>query len=155
MDENSIFTSSVEELRDKALVAFNIIIASETNMPIPPVTDVHKTYLTVAETEAILKDHLDAIGGGYAFGCETRGEMLEKMETVMHALVMRIRSNILHEGVRLGYLEQSFNVETNTFDFELTKKGEGFNNEQFKKFFGVAADGDTADDNGDNSPENN
>lgn len=155
MDENALFTSTLDELRDKALRAFNIILACETNMPVPPVTDVHKKYLTTAETEAIVKDHLSAIGGGYAFGCETRGEMLEKMETVFQALVMRIRSNILAEGVRLGCLEQTFNSETGNFDFELTEKGAGFSNEQIREFFGLGADGNAPDNNGDSSPENN
>ena len=155
MDENALFTSTLAELRDKALLAFNLILACETNMPVPPVTDVHKKYLTTAETEAIVKDHLNEVGVGYAFGCETRGEMLEKMETVFQALVLRIRSNILAEGVQRGYLEQTFNSETGDFDFEITKKGEGFSNEQFREFFGLGADGNAADNNGDSSPENN
>ena len=61
---------------------------------------------------------------------------MAQVHTMMGALVMRIRSNILHEGVKQGYLDAVFDSEKNDFDFEITEKGKKFNGEQFQEFWG-------------------
>lgn len=154
MDQHTeIFGGSITDLRDQALQAFNFIVAKETNLPVPPVTEFHKKYLEVSEVEAIIRDHLEDVGFGYTFRCDTREELAEKMETVFSELLMRIRSNIMHDGVKQGYLEPMFDADTNEFDFEVTEKGKSFNNEQFAQFFGIDP-GDLSDTD-DDSPENN
>lgn len=135
-DSEVMFGGTLEQLRDQALMMFNFCIASQTDLPIPPVTDTHRKYLSVNEVEAIVAEKADDVGCGYAFGATSRGELLEQVHAIMHSLLMRIRSNILHEGVKQGYLDSVFDPEKNDFDFEVTEKGEEFNEEQFREFWG-------------------
>lgn len=160
MDEENdnvemMFGGSIDQFRDQALMMFNFCLASNANMPIPPVTDTHRKYLTVQEVEAIVAEKAEDFGGGYALGATSRAELLEKMHELMGALVMRIRSNILHEGVKQGYLDAVFDPETNDFDFEITEKGKAFNGDQFREFWGGFEPGAGTGNNSDSKAENN
>ena len=131
-----MFGGTLGQLRDQALMTFNFCLAAHANLPIPPVTDAHRKYLSVNEVETIVAENAEDIGEGYAFGAHSRGELMAQVHTMMGALVMRIRSNILHEGVKQGYLDAVFDSEKNDFDFEITEKGKKFNGEQFQEFWG-------------------
>lgn len=150
-----MFGGTLEQLRDQALMTFNFCLAAHTNLPIPPVTDTHRKYLSVNEVEAVVAENAEDIGEGYAFGAHSRGELLERVHTMMGALVMRIRSNILHEGVKQGYLDAVFDSEKNDFDFEITEKGKEFNGEQFREFWGGFDIGKGCPDDPNSQAENN
>lgn len=149
-----MFGGSLDHLRDQALMSFNFCLAAHANMPIPRLTDTHRKYLSVDEVETIVAEHADDVGFGYAFGAHSRDELMEQVQALMHALVMRIRSNILHEGVKRGYLDAVFDTEKNDFDFEVTEKGKEFNDEQFREFWGGFDPGAGKADDSNNPPEN-
>lgn len=154
MDEENdnvevMFGGSLEQFRDQALLAFNFCLAMNAKMPVPPVTDTHRKYLTVEEVEAIVAEKAEDCGEGYALGAGTRKELFEKVNELTGALIMRIRSNILHEGVKRGYLDAIFDSEKNDFDFEVTEKGKKFNAEQFREFWGGFSFEERSDDDTD------
>lgn len=156
MDDESnvevMFGGTIDQLRDKALMMFNFCISMEANLPMPRVTDTHRKYLSVQEVENIVAEKTDDVGGGYSFAASTRGEVDEFVRDLMHSLVMRIRSNILHEGVNQGYLDAVFDTEKNDFDFEVTDKGKEFNEQQFREFWG-GFDFDSSDDDSNGETE--
>ena len=141
-----MFGGSITQLRDQALLAFNVCMGMQANLPVPPVTNTHRKYLSVAEVEAIVAEMANDIGHGYAFGASSREELMAQVHELMNALVMRIRSNILHEGVKQGYLDAIFDSEKNDFDFEVTEKGKEFNEQQFEEFWGGFNCADGCDD---------
>ena len=153
---DAIFGGSLVDLRDQALMTFNICMAAHGGVSVPQVTDTHRKYLTVEEVEAVLSEKADDIGCGFVFGADSPEGLAEQLQELMFSLVMRIRSNILHEGVKLGYLEVSFDDEKNDFVFDLTEKGRSFNAQQFQELWGGADfSGEGGDDDTDSSPENN
>jgi hypothetical protein len=136
----NIFADSIEDVRDQALECFNYCLCSEMQLPRPKLTEKHRSYLSVDETEAIIKDHAVNLGHGYCIGGGSKEELQEKMETLFNAFTARIKSNIMHEGVKLGYLEPIFDPDKNEFDFEVTEKGEAYNEQQFQEYFGISPD---------------
>jgi hypothetical protein len=147
MDElQNIFSNSIEVVRDQALDCFNYCVAAQVGLARPEVTEKHRTYLSVDETEAIIKDHATVLEHGYCIGGGSTEELHEKMEKLFAAFMERIRSNIMHEGVRLGYLDAIFDSEKNAFDFIVTEKGAQYSEQQFNEYFGITDSGDQSAD---------
>jgi hypothetical protein len=145
-DPKNVFANSIEELRDQALDCFNYCVSAQVGIPRPPVTDKHRTYLSVDETEAIVRDYSVPLEHGYCMGGSSTEELKEKLEQMFTACMERIRSNIMHEGVRLGYLDAIFDSEKNAFDFIVTEKGAQYSEQQFNEYFGITDSGDQSAD---------
>ena len=128
---------TVEMLRDHALTLFAKVVARINNMPENsslPIDDTQRHFLSVAETEAIIKEH--SIPGGptgvYAIGGETKEEYETQMRKMLTALMVRIEANVAQYGVQKGYLDCAFDNDANDFVFSVSEKGKAVVDAQFK-----------------------
>lgn len=118
---------TIELLRDEALGLFDQFIAHRSGLP--PADAVHATpadkkkFLTLEETENIVREHAVIGPGVYAVGGDTREEAVKQIRVVMAALMQRIMSNLLNVGAGMGLLEVMFDGETNDFRFDVSEKG--------------------------------
>ncbi len=128
---------TIEMLRDHALTLFAKVVSRINNMPASaalPIDETQRHFLSVAETEAIIKEHSIAGGpeGVYAIGGETREEYEAQMRKLFQALMVRIEANVAQYGVKKGYLDCAFDSNANDFVFSVSEKGKAVVDERFK-----------------------
>jgi len=123
-EDSKIMGGTITMLRDYALTLFAKTVA-EMNYCIPKeISEEQHVFLSLDETEAIVKEHSALNGNGfYAIGGETEEEFNNQMRKMFKALMTRIESNVVQLGVKLGYLECAFDGEANDFTFSVTEKG--------------------------------
>jgi hypothetical protein len=133
-----VMGGTIEMMRDHALMLFAKVVARINNMPDDfslPIDDAQRHFLSVAETEAIIKEH--SIPGGpegmYAIGGETREEYEAQMRKVFQALMVRIEANVAQYGVKKGYLDCAFDNDANNFVFSVSEKGHAVINKQINR----------------------
>jgi len=128
--DGCLIGGTVEMLRDHALMLFAKAVARMNNMSEEntlPIDDMQRNFLSADETESIIKEHSHSIPGSpkgvYAVGGETREEFETQMKKLMVALMTRIEANVAQYGVKMGYLDCSFDNDANDFVFSVSKKG--------------------------------
>lgn len=117
---------TITDIRDLALVIFGRFLCRLDKQP-PGYYDAKTctSFLSVQETENILRDNSQMRHDGlYAVGGETPQEANENFRKLIHALLTRIMSNVLREGVSRELLNCEFDPEKNDFQFGITEKGE-------------------------------
>lgn len=135
--EHMGFTSIVN-LQQKALYLFGRFLARISGKNLPEEVPVETAkYLPLNEVENILREHGQDIGGGFVVGGDTPEEMQQSIHTLIAALVDRIMSNVLSEGVKNGFLDFEFNTDKNDFVFAVTERG--------KQLYADREDYDTGD----------
>lgn len=132
-----IMGGTIEALREQALILFAKVISRMNNVPEddePTIDDAQRRFLSVDETEAIIKEHSVAGGpqGVYAIGGSTREEFEAQMRKVFQALMVRIQANVTQHGVSKGYLDCAFDDTANDFTFSVSEKGRAVVHERFK-----------------------
>lgn len=121
---------TIEALRDYALRMFDGYMAHTSGLASPDAAtatqEEKQAFLTLEETENILREHAMTGPGVYAVGGETIEEAANKLKTVMVALMQRILSNVLSAGANMGLFDVVFDDETNNFAFGVSEKGHRF-----------------------------
>jgi hypothetical protein len=116
--------STIPAVRDAALILYGRFISRLNDKPID---DEHakksEQYLSLQETEAIVREHSYVVDDSYAIGGDTQEEAKEKINELLAALLDRVMSNVLQEGVRQEWLDCQYDVEKNDFAFSVTEKG--------------------------------
>lgn len=116
--------SSLEAVQRAALVMYGRFVAHINNVTADDDDAATKTqYLTLAETEQIVREHAHIFEDEYAIGGDTAEEANDKVRELMYALMDRIMSNVLHTGVNKGLLECSFDSGADDFVFSPTDGG--------------------------------
>lgn len=131
--------TTISCLRDKALQLFNLYISSQLREKNPPevtpeALERMRTYLSVSETEAIIKDFsanaeqlpCELPEGAYAIGGRSQQEAEERFNELLQALMRRIMSNLTHSAVNQGLLDCGFDEEQDAFGFSVTPAGAKF-----------------------------
>lgn len=116
--------STVDAVRDAALIIYGRFVARLNNMTADD--DSAKTkhqYLSLQETENIVREHGYVFEGTYAIGGDSQEEAKKQIQELLAALTDRIMSNVLQEGVRQNLLECDYDVEKDDFTFSVTEKG--------------------------------
>lgn len=118
---------TIERLRDEALNLFDQFIAHQSALPSPKVAgatpEEKQQFLTLEETENIVREYAVAGAGMYAVGGDTQEEAFKQIRIVVAALVQRIMSNVLRIGADFGLLDVMFDGEANDFRFDVSNKG--------------------------------
>lgn len=135
--DRCIMGGTIETLREQALILFAKVISRMNNVPEdeePMIDDSQRRFLSVDETEAIIREHSVAGGpqGVYAIGGSTREEFEAQMRKVFQALMVRIQENVTQHGVSKGYLDCAFDDTANEFVFSVSEKGRAVVHERFK-----------------------
>jgi hypothetical protein len=121
---NNMGFTSIETLQQKALYLFGRVLARVSGKQIPEeIPENAEKYLSVPEVESILKDHGENVGTGFVIGGDTEEEMHQQLRKLLSALVDRVLSNVLSEGVKSGFLDFEFSTEKNDFVFGVTDLG--------------------------------
>lgn len=119
---------TIEALRDCALRMFDGYLAHCSGTPGPDAANAtleeKQEFLTLAETENILRDYAKIGPGVYAVGGSTMEEATEKVKDVMAALMQRILSNVLSAGANVGLFDVVFDDTANNFAFGVSEKGQ-------------------------------
>lgn len=127
--------SSVAEIQKYALVMYGRWIAHLNNAQ----SDDEKAatrqkYLSMQETEQIVREYSNQYDEHtFSIGGETEEEVGKNMRQVLAALMDRIMSNVLQEGVNTGLLECAFDDKVNDFTFDVTEEGRARAREYFQK----------------------
>lgn len=145
LDENDFEADSpklvtLEQLRDIAIKVFDDFMHEQngTNPAASEASFEEKCeFLSIAETEAIVKDFSSAdVGDMFAVGAPTRAEAVAKMRELVGALVNRVMSNVIALGVKQELIDVAFDDEHNNFAFAVSPKGHALvaaNKEFFEK----------------------
>lgn len=129
-DEHIEYTSvqcgTLDALRDHALYLFGKHVAKLTKLPIPLMIEEQRQFLSIDETEEIVREHSVPNGppGMYAVGGNSKEEYETQIRKLFMALLTRIEANVARVGVKLGYLDCAFDNEKNDFVFTVSKLGE-------------------------------
>jgi hypothetical protein len=119
---------TIERLRDEALILFDLFIARQSAMPSPDVSrataEEKREFLTLEETENIVREYAVIGPGMYAVGGDTQEEAFKQIRVVMGALMQRIMSNVLRIGADYGLVDVMFDSKTNDFRFDVSDKGQ-------------------------------
>lgn len=131
MPENFMGGMSVESLRDHALDLFGRYLSDKLRVrpPVrtPEIAEQEGRFLSVEETEAILRDHSVDVGappGAYAIGGHGIRGFKKSFIKLMNALMERIMSNLTNEAVNRGLVDCAFDAEADAFAFSITPAGE-------------------------------
>ena len=133
---------SISMLRDKALIIFDSFVermaAAKKDAPILPTPNIlalnmpeeeleaRRRFLSVEETETILAEHNQKAGlpeGIYAIGGKTPEEAAHNFIAMLHALGVRIMSNITNYATNNGLLDCCFDDDDEAFSFRVTDLG--------------------------------
>jgi hypothetical protein len=133
-EPNIVGQSSLERLQRHALVLYGRWVAGANHAPQNDDYAATRTkYLSLAETEQIVReyavysdDNLFAVGG------ESETEVQQKLKDLMGALMDRVMSNILREGVSSGLLECFYDEKANDFTFDVTETGKEIAKKHFE-----------------------
>lgn len=134
MSDNSFFNfdrtdgqyefSSLEAVRRAALITYGRFVAHLNNLtPDDKDAETKTQYLTLQETEHIVKEHAHIFENEYAIGGDTPEEAENNIRELMAALLDRVMSNVLQAGVKNGLLDCSFDADTADFVFSPTDAG--------------------------------
>lgn len=116
--------STIPAVRDAALILYGRFVSRLNNLPVDDDSaKQRKDYLTLAETENIIREHGYVVDGTYAIGGDTPEEAKQKINELLAALMDRVMSNVLREGVRLDLLDCTYDTDTDDFSFSVTDKG--------------------------------
>ena len=118
---------TIERLRDEALSMFDRYIEHQSAALNPDISrspaEEKQQFLTLEETENIVREYAVAGPGVYAIGGDTSEEAFKQIRVVMAALLQRIMSNVLRVGAGFGLLDVMFDGEANDFRFDVSSKG--------------------------------
>lgn len=116
--------STINAVRDAALIMYGRFISRMSNMPLDDDAAKQKhEYLTLEETENIIKEYGYVVDGAYAIGGDTKDEAKKKINELLAALMDRVMSNVLRAGVRGELLDCTYDADTDDFTFSVTDKG--------------------------------
>lgn len=116
--------STIPAVRDAALIMYGRFIAHiNSTSPDDEEAKQKHEYLSLDETENIIREYGFVADGAYAIGGDTKEEAKQKINELLAALMDRVMSNVLREGVRMDLLDCNYDVETNDFSFSVTDKG--------------------------------
>lgn len=122
---------TIEKLRDDALEMFDHYLAHRLSVKVPKATpeiiEIRRKFLSVAEAENIVKEFNcdeDLPEGMCMIGARSVDELRYKMNMLLNALMCRIMSNVVNEGVNLGLIDCAFDDEVDAFAFTPSDKGE-------------------------------
>lgn len=116
--------STIPAVREAALIMYGRFISHINSIPVNDDEAKQKhTYLSVEETENIIREYGYVVDGAYAIGGDTKDEAKKKINELLAALMDRIMSNVLREGVRLELLDCNYDTDTDDFSFSVTEKG--------------------------------
>jgi len=116
--------STIPAVRDAALIMYGRFISRLNETPAND--DEAKTkhqYLSLQEAENIVREHSFVSDDGYAVGGDTKEEAKKKINELLAALMDRIMSNVLQEGVKQNLLDCQYDVDNNDFTFSVTDEG--------------------------------
>lgn len=115
---------SLDELQQQALYLFGVYVSRLGGYTCQrPVPETVKKFLPLDEVERILVEHSEQTEHGFILGGSSMEEMRKKMQALMLALLERILSNVLAEGVDQGFLDCYFDGDKNNFNFSVTDLG--------------------------------
>jgi hypothetical protein len=125
---------TIKRLRDAALILFDKFVEHQNELSSPVISKVlfqslvspeeKHQFLSLEETERIVREHSFISPGVYAIGGDTSEKAVKQVKNVMAALMQRIMSNLLRMGADLGLLDVMFDGETNDFRFDVSNKGQ-------------------------------
>ena len=122
--------TTIEGVQKKALILFGQFVERLSGVSMPPEIPAHaEKYLPISELEAIIKDYAIEMPGGWAIGAETEEEATKKLRGMLDAVLQRILSNVMADGVHRGWLDCDFNADTGRFEFSLTNEGHKIRNQ--------------------------
>lgn len=126
--------STIPAVRDAALIMYGRFISRLNDLPIDD-ENAKKCgkYLSLKETEAIVREHSCVVDETYAIGGDTEEEAKQKINELLAALMDRVMSNVLQEGVRQDWLDCEYDEEKNDFKFSVTDKGKQIGAEHKRK----------------------
>jgi hypothetical protein len=118
---------TIETLRNEALRLFGVMLAQQTGVKqtvdIAPSEEKHQ-FLSIQETENIVRTFCANDNGEMmAVGGNSKAEAMQQIRSMMEALIQRIMSNLVSEGVRRELIDVSFNSDMNDFAFEVSERG--------------------------------
>lgn len=90
-------------------------------------------YLSLQETEAIVREHSCVVDEAYAIGGDTEEEAKQKINELLAALMDRVMSNVLQESVRQDWLDCRYDDDKDDFTFSVTDKGRQIGAEHKRK----------------------
>lgn len=116
--------STIDAVRDAALIMYGRFISKINNMPVDDESaKTRHQYLTLEETENIIREYGYVVDGAYAIGGDTKDEAKKKINELLASLMDRVMSNVLREGVRSELLDCTYDTDTDDFSFSVTDKG--------------------------------
>jgi len=116
--------STIDAVRDAALIMYGRFISRMSDAPLDDDAAKQKhEYLTLKETENIIKEYGCVVAGSYAIGGDTKDEAKKKINELLAALLDRVMSNVLRVGVREELLDCTYDTDTDDFTFSVTDKG--------------------------------
>jgi len=118
----------MEMLRDQAIALFGRFIAEQSGVNAETcamLTEEKCKFLTLPETEAIVRS-FSAMDNGemMAVGGNSKAEAMQQIRKLMAALLERVLSNVIQEGVRRDLIDVAFDGEQNAFAFQVNANGE-------------------------------
>jgi len=121
---------SIEQLRDHALILFTEYLARQSGIKqtVDTATLEEKAqFLSLRETEQITRDFCAADNGEFmAVGGDSPQAAVMQITRLMRALMRRIGSNIVAEGVNRGYLDVWFDGPEGAFAFDVSEAGKAY-----------------------------
>jgi hypothetical protein len=116
--------STIDAVREAALIMYGRFVANINNMENDDEgAKLRTNYLSLSETEAIIKEHGFVVGDTYAIGGDTPEEAKKQINALLAALLDRVMSNVLQEGVKQELLDCAYDTNTDDFAFSVTDKG--------------------------------
>lgn len=115
-------------LRDTALKMFGQFMAQQAGVKpeqcnFDDITE-QRRFLSIEETDAIVRSHAATDDGEMmAVGANTRAEAMQKVQELMRALISRVMSNIIAEGVNRDLIDVAFDNNANDFAFCVNANG--------------------------------
>lgn len=117
--------TTLELVQQKSLRLFGEFVERMSGVKMPVEIPEHsEKYLPLNELEAIIRDYAVVIPGGWAVGAATAKDATQKLKEMLDAILQRILSNVMADGVHRGWLDCDFNADTGRFEFSLTDAGQ-------------------------------
>lgn len=130
-DVHNVPGMTIGNLRDNALYVFDRYLSFRLKRApgIKTEKDMEdcRHYLSVDETENIIREFNcqdDLPEGMYAIGASSVEELAHKTREIFNALLARIMSNLIHEGVNRGLIDCVFDSDSREFAFSPSAQGE-------------------------------
>lgn len=117
--------ATIGGIQQKALMLFGQFVERISGVSMPPEIPLNaEKFLPINELKTIINDYaVEMPAGGWAVGADTKEDATKKLRSMVDAVLQRILSNVMSEGVHKGWLDCEFNSDTNLFDFSLTDEG--------------------------------